>query len=81
MENSNNTNTFVPAFTTVSATMRLYDMVELEAVYYNIDSVVYADCGTSNAERGVRLESGLYRAYELCLNHRNDKKPGRRWTL
>ncbi|XP_022201924.1 uncharacterized protein LOC120353948 [Nilaparvata lugens] len=58
VENANNINVFVAAFTTANARLRLYDMLDQlgeSVTYYDTDSVVYIDDGKNNVKTGCML--------------------------
>ncbi|XP_039294128.1 uncharacterized protein LOC120353641 [Nilaparvata lugens] len=58
VENPNNINVFVAAYTTANARLRLYDMLDQlgqSVVYYDTDSVVYIDDGRNTVQTGCML--------------------------
>jgi len=58
VENDYNTNIFIAAFTTSSARLRLYKMLEYledKVAYYDTDSIVYIDDGTKEVKTGCLL--------------------------
>ena len=58
VENDNNTNVFIAAFTTSSARLRLYKMLDYlgdKVAYYDTDSIVYIDDGTKEVKTGCLL--------------------------
>jgi len=58
VENDYNTNIFIAAFTTSSARLRLYKMLEYledQVAYYDTDSIVYIDDGTKEVKTGCLL--------------------------
>ncbi|XP_071037195.1 uncharacterized protein [Parasteatoda tepidariorum] len=57
-KNNFNTNVYIAAFTTSSARIRLYEMLDRldnKVLYYDTDSIVYIDDGTNKIETGCML--------------------------
>ena len=57
-KNNFNTNVYIAAFTTSSARIRLYEMLDKlgdKVLYYDTDSIVYIDNGTNKIETGCML--------------------------
>jgi hypothetical protein len=72
VENDYNTNIFIAAFTTSSARLRLYKMLEYledKVAYYDTDSIVYIDDGTKEVKTGCLLGDWTD---ELSGNHITD---------
>ena len=58
VDNSNNTNVYIACFTTSHARLMLYDKFDYlneKVLYFDTDSVIYADDGTKNIETGDML--------------------------
>jgi hypothetical protein len=58
VENDNNTNVFIAAFTSSTARLRLYEILDYlgdKVTYYDIDSIVYIDDGTKEIKTGCLL--------------------------
>ena len=58
VDNSKNTNIFVACFTVSSARLMLYEKLDLlkeKVLYFDTDSIVYADDGTNHIETGDML--------------------------
>ena len=58
VDNSNNTNIYIACFTTSHARLMLYDKLDYlneKVLYFDTDSIIYADDGTKNIETGDML--------------------------
>ena len=58
VDNSNNTNIFIACFTTSHARLMLYDKLDYlneKVIYFDTDSIIYADDNTKNIETGDML--------------------------
>ena len=58
VDNSNNTNIFIACFTTSHARLMLYDKLDYlneKVIYFDTDSIIYADNNTKNIETGDML--------------------------
>ena len=58
VDNSKNTNVYVACFTTSHARLMLYDKLDYlneKVLYFDTDSIIYADDGTKNIETGDML--------------------------
>ena len=58
VDNSNNTNIYIACFTTSHARLMLYDKLDYlneKVIYFDTDSIIYADDRTKNIETGDML--------------------------
>ena len=58
VDNSNNTNIYIACFTTSHARLMLYDKLDYlneKVLYFDTDSIIYADNNTKNIETGDML--------------------------